>query len=129
MSTQPLTLFYDGLCPLCAREIAHYRKHLPEGAARFLDITDPAFDARRHGLDPEAVRRVMHVKIGEEVRTGVDAFVAVWEAAPCYRWAARLARRPGVHLLLRMGYAVFARLRPLLPRMKQRLCEAGTCRR
>jgi predicted DCC family thiol-disulfide oxidoreductase YuxK len=129
MSTPPLTLFYDGLCPLCAREIAHYRRHLPEGSARFLDITDPDFDARAYGLDPQAVHRRMHVQVGEEVRTGVEAFVAIWEAIPRYRWAARLARLPGVHGLLRLGYAGFARVRPLLPRLRRRPCATGTCRR
>jgi predicted DCC family thiol-disulfide oxidoreductase YuxK len=129
MNTTPLTLFYDGLCPLCSREIAHYRKHLPGETSRFLDITAADFDARAHGLDADRLRRVMHVKVGEEVRTGADAFIAIWAAAPRYRWAARLARLPGVHLLLTLGYAVFARVRPLLPRLKQPLCEAGTCRR
>src|SRR4051794_27549202 len=117
MTTALLTLFYDGLCPLCAREIAHYRRHIPAGAADFLDITATDFDARAHGLDPERVHREMHVKVGEEVRTGVDAFLAIWEAAPRYRWAARLARLPGVHFVLTVGYAAFARLRPLLPRL------------
>jgi predicted DCC family thiol-disulfide oxidoreductase YuxK len=50
MSSPRLTLFYDGLCPLCSREIAHYRRRMPEGAADFIDITDPTFDALSHGL-------------------------------------------------------------------------------
>jgi predicted DCC family thiol-disulfide oxidoreductase YuxK len=129
MSAQPLTLFYDGLCPLCSREIAHYRRHLPDQAASFLDITGPDFDARQHGLDPGDVQRVMHVKVGAEVRTGVDAFVAIWDAIPRYRWAARLARLPVVRPLLGLGYALFARVRPLLPRRKREDCSTGTCRR
>jgi predicted DCC family thiol-disulfide oxidoreductase YuxK len=129
MTTEALTLFFDGLCPLCAREIAHYRKHIPAGTAHYLDITAADFDARAHGLDPGRVHREMHVKVGEEVRTGVDAFIAIWEATTRYRWAARLARLPGIHFVLTLGYAVFARMRPLLPRLPRPLCESGTCLR
>src|SRR5947209_8276526 len=129
MSRSEVTVFYDGLCPLCSREIAHYRKHAAGAPLRFLDITDPEFDARGHGLDPAAVHRVLHVKIGDEVRTGVDAFTALWDAVPRYRWAARLARLPGVRLLLTLGYTAFARLRPLLPRRREPLCLTKACER
>jgi len=129
MSTIPLTLFYDGLCPLCSREIVHYRNHAPDGAVLFLDITDPNFDAAKHRLDLDALHWLIHVKVGDEVRTGVDAFLTLWEAIPRYRWAARLGRVPGVQLLLSLGYALFARIRPLLPRRKAPLCETGTCQR
>ncbi|MCI0457188.1 MAG: DUF393 domain-containing protein [Gemmataceae bacterium] len=129
MSATQLTLFYDGLCPLCSREIAHYRKHLPDEAARFLDITVPDFDARQHGLNADEVQRVMHVKVGEEVRTGVEAFIAIWEAIPRYRWAARFARLPILRPLLGLGYSLFARIRPLLPRRQRPGCSTGACRR
>jgi predicted DCC family thiol-disulfide oxidoreductase YuxK len=129
MSATHLTLFYDGLCPLCSREIAHYRKHAPPDAVTFVDIAAPDFRAAGNGLDAVAVHRVMHVKLGEEVRTGVDAFTALWDAIPRYRWAARLARLPGVKLLLSIAYAAFARGRPLLARRQTPLCETGTCRR
>jgi predicted DCC family thiol-disulfide oxidoreductase YuxK len=127
--TTPLTLFYDGLCPLCSREVAHYSRHAPDGALCLVDITDPDFDATAHGLDAERVHRQLHVKRGDEVQVGVAAFVAIWEAVPRYRWAARLARLPGVQVLLRLGYAAFARVRPLLPRRRERVCLTGTCRR
>lgn len=129
MTTQPLTLFFDGLCPLCAREIAHYRKVDESGALEFVDIMDPGFEASAYGLDAGRIHREMHARRGNEVYVGVETFVAIWEALPRYRWAARLARLPGVNGLLRVGYAAFARLRPLLPRRKERLCGAGTCRR
>jgi predicted DCC family thiol-disulfide oxidoreductase YuxK len=129
MNTPPqLTLFYDGLCPLCSREIVHYRKRLAGTGARFVDITDPAFDAPSHGLDPGRVHRLMHVKVGDEVRTGLEAFLAVWEAIPAYRRLARLARVPGIHAALDLGYRLFARVRPWLPR-SARPCATGACRR
>jgi predicted DCC family thiol-disulfide oxidoreductase YuxK len=127
MKTSLLTVFYDGLCPLCSREIVHYRKHAPADAVQFLDFTAPGFDAAAHGLDPKRIREVMHAKVGDELRTGLDAFIALWEAIPGLRWLARLSKLPGVHLALLMGYVVFARLRPWLPRRRREECTAGGC--
>jgi len=129
MSTSTVTLYYDGLCPLCSREIAHYRARVPDERVRFVDIAAPTFDAAAHGLDAQAVHRQMHVKVGEEIRVGVAAFIAIWQAVPGYRWLARLASVPGVHSLFRAGYWAFAKVRPWLPRRKPDACTAATCQR
>src|SRR5207244_4387744 len=120
--------FYDGLCPLCSREMAHYRKRVRDGAVEFVDIADSAFDAAAHGVDPLRVHRVMHVKAGAEMRTGVDAFIAIWEVIPGYGWLARLARTPGLHWGFHLGYHAFAVVRPWLPR-RRAVCTTGTCPR
>jgi len=129
MTNPPLTVYYDGLCPLCSREIVHYRKKTVGDAVRFVDITDPTFDAAAHGLDARRVHRLMHVKVGDEVRVGLEAFIALWEAIPAYRRLGRLARLPGLHGLLALGYRAFAVIRPWLPRRKRPVCSAGTCDR
>jgi predicted DCC family thiol-disulfide oxidoreductase YuxK len=128
MDPPTLTVFYDGLCPLCSREIAHYRRRVRDPDVVFLDLTAPDFDAAGHGLDPRRVLRVMRVKVGEDVRTGLDAFIALWQRVAGYRWLARLAAVPGVHAVLAGGYALFARVRPWLPR-RRGPCVDGACGR
>lgn len=129
MNATTLTLFYDGLCPLCSREIDHYRRRAAgDPLVVFVDITDPVFDAAAHGLDAGRIHRTMHVKVGDEVRTGVDAFIAIWDHLAGLRWLARVARFPGVYHLLRIGYALFARARPLLPH-RRRSCPDDVCPR
>jgi predicted DCC family thiol-disulfide oxidoreductase YuxK len=129
MRLPTLTLFYDGLCPLCSREIALFRRRAAgDPSVVFVDITDPSFDASAHGLEQRPLHRVMHVKVGEEVRSGVDAFVAIWQRIPGFGWLALLSRIPGMRLLLKAGYALFARVRPWLPRRKSR-CSADVCQR
>jgi predicted DCC family thiol-disulfide oxidoreductase YuxK len=124
-----LTLFYDGACPLCSREIAHYRHAAREhDDIRFVDVADPAFSAAEYGLDTSRVHFEMHVKEGERVLVGVDALLAIWRRVPGHRWLLSLARLPLADLLMRMGYALFVRIRPWLPRRKAD-CEAGVCRR
>jgi predicted DCC family thiol-disulfide oxidoreductase YuxK len=54
--------------------------------------------------------------------TGVDAFIEIWKVLPGYGWLARTVSIPPVHALAGLGYAVFAKIRPLLPR-KTRSCE------
>lgn len=129
MNAPPLALFFDGLCPLCSPEIDHYR-HCAHGgpAIRFVDITAPAFDAASHGLDGLLVHIEMHVKEGDTVFVGVDAFLAIWRRVPGHRWLLSLSRLPLADLFMRIGYAVFAYLRPWLPRKKAD-CETGAYHR
>ena len=118
-----VSVFYDGLCHLCSREIAHYRRAAGSDALEFVDITDPTFDAEKLNLDPERVNQEMHVRRRDgSLAVGVEAFIALWQQLPGYRWMARAASFPPMHLLLRLGYSIFARVRPWLPR-KQQVCS------
>lgn len=115
----PLTVFYDGSCPVCFREIAHYRALNPGGRLDFIDISTASFDAEAWGLEPSALMRSMHVQdAAGRLYLGVDAFRALWLGLPGlrYRRLSQLLGLPGLHLLAVLGYRVFARLRHLLPR-------------
>jgi predicted DCC family thiol-disulfide oxidoreductase YuxK len=120
-----VTVYYDGLCPLCSREIDHYRKQNGCENLIFMDITSPSFKAESEGLDPFAIHRVMHIKTGAgELRTGVDAFIAIWDVLPNYHWLANLAKRPTLRPIMDIGYQGFAWIRPYLPRRRR---EAALC--
>lgn len=120
-----LTIFYDGLCPLCAREIEHYRKKKGSEKLKFMDITDPSFKAQEFGLDPKLVHQVMHVRKKDgTIATKVDAFIAIWQELPAYKLLARVADLRAVRPFLEIGYSGFARVRPYLPRLKTRPNQA-----
>ncbi len=129
MTTQ-LTLFFDGACPLCRREINHYKKkdakrHLIE----FIDITSPPFKASDYDLDDVALHAKMHVKKANgQVVTGVDSFLAIWELFPEYRWLKKLVGNPFVKPLAHVGYWCFAKVRPYLPGRKE-ICNDDVCQR
>lgn len=121
------TLFYDGACHLCSREIAHYRRCAEaDPSVAFVDISAPDFVAAAHGLDARRVHKEMHAKEGDAVHVGVDAFLAIWRRVPGHRWMHRLATLPGAYWPLKAGYALFAAVRPYLPRRKP-ACETGAC--
>src|SRR5260221_5037050 len=128
MSKPKLTVYYDGLCPLCSREIAHYRKHMRDDSVDFEDITELSFDSATQGLDPRAIHRIMHVKTASgQIKTGLDAFIALWLAIPAYRWLGRVAGLPVVHGVMSMIYRLFAQCRPWLPRRKRADCPHDSC--
>lgn len=119
-----VTIYFDGLCPLCSREIDHYRKARGAHRLRFVDITSPQFDAASEGVDPHLVHKVMHVKgVDGRFHTGVDAFIHIWKTLPGYRWLAKVVRKKPIHRVAEIGYAGFARVRPYLPRKKREDCS------
>ena len=129
------TMYYDGECHLCSREVDHYRKVDRTKQLAFVDISSPDFDAVAVGLDPQAVVGSLHVRTAEgQVVDGVDAFIAIWKSLPQYNWLARIVEKQPVHRLAEFGYAIFARVRPFLPkRIKPASegganCDSGTCK-
>ena len=123
------TIFYDGLCQLCSREIAMFQHRVRDGSLAYVDISQPDFDAVRYALDPVRVNKHMHVRNEEtgEMLTGVDALLAMWDCVPGFRWLAKFTRIPGIRQLSTVGYALFAWIRPYLPKRKRTVCETGTC--
>lgn len=110
--TLPLTLFVDGACPLCAREIAWLRRHADPTRLRLLDISDPDFTVE--GRSTEALRARLHARSADgQWLTGLDATYWSWRAAGLDTWAAPLGWRPLRPFLL-IAYRLFALARPHL---------------
>lgn len=131
-----LSVFFDGACHLCSREIDVYRRKDVGNRIRFVDISQPEFDAAAHGLDAKRVQRVMHVQrhtsdgdTAGQVRTGVAAFFELWRMFPETRWMARVGAFPLLRPFLELGYVLFAAVRPYLPKRKRDACDDGTCAR
>lgn len=112
-----ITVYYDGLCHLCSREINHYRTMAGAENIQFIDITSNDFDAAKENLDPHEIHRNMHVRDRQgELRLGVDAFICIWNELPALRFLAKLAKTGAIHSVLEVLYAGFAKVRPFLPR-------------
>lgn len=119
-----LTVYYDGLCKVCDREISVYKKSRGAEKIQFKDICAPGFDAAQEGVDPVKVHKVMHAKTpAGEFRTEVDAFIAIWEVLPAFQKLADIAQLKLVRKLLNIGYHGFVKVRPFLPRKKQDDCS------
>jgi predicted DCC family thiol-disulfide oxidoreductase YuxK len=109
------TVFYDGACPVCSREIALYQR-LSEGAADrpvFENVSAPDA-ALPEGVSREEALARFHVRLPSgEVVSGAAAFIALWRATPRFRLLGRLASAPPLPWLLELAYRGFLKARPL----------------
>jgi len=116
MSSSPtVTVWHDGTCPLCRREIALMRRLDRRGAIRFIDAAgDDA--ATSCPLDPAVMLARFHAEEGGRMLSGAAAFAAMWRALPLLRPLGLAARNPMVLRLLEKLYICFLRVRPMLQR-------------
>jgi len=126
----PLKVFYDGSCIVCAAEIEHYLRKDHGDKLVAIDISSPDFDPVPYQIPLADFMHQLHtIDQNGQVYKGVDSFWAIWQAFPAttvYGVMGRVIRLPLVNLLANIGYWLFARIRPCLPKRKR--CDGGTCR-
>ncbi|WP_242096260.1 MULTISPECIES: DUF393 domain-containing protein [unclassified Sphingomonas] len=108
-----LTVWHDGGCPLCRREIALMRRLDRRGAIRFVDATT----ARACPRDRAALLARFHACEDGRMLQGAAAFAAMWRAIPLLRPLGLAARRRWVLALLERLYTLFLRVRPRIQRL------------
>jgi len=117
-----LTVFYDGGCPLCAREIGHYRRRPGAEAIRWIDVSaqDPsAVDAR---VSRTAALARMHALEGDRLLVGASVFRAMWARLEGWKWVAAVTSPAPIAALMEAGYRAFLVVRPL---WRPRACRDG----
>jgi predicted DCC family thiol-disulfide oxidoreductase YuxK len=115
-NTRPeVTVYYDGACPLCTREIAHYRKSRGAERLAFVDVTICGPEALgAAGLTRNAALARMHVRLADgSTASGAAAFAALWRQLPGFASAGRIAGLPVVLPTLELGYRAFIVVRRL----------------
>ena len=109
-----LTVYYDGGCPVCTREIGFYQRRRGAGRVHWVnlahctdadlgtDLSRAAATARLHARKPDG-----------QLVSGARAFAALWQALPAFHLVGRVAALPGVVHGLDWGYRGFLKVRRL----------------
>ncbi len=122
MTSPDLTVYYDGACPLCRREIAFYARRERHGAIEWVDISSAPDAPAACGITPtDALRRLHAVDAGGRVYAGARAFTAIWRRVPGFRMLGRLTARQPLIALAEGGYRLFLRIRPAISRALARM--------
>lgn len=113
-----VTIWYDGACPLCIREIALMRSLDRRGAIAFVDVSP---DDAVCPIDRTLLLARFHAREGRApIVSGAAAFAAMWRAIPVLRPLGLLARNRSVLQVLENGYLAFLKVRPRLQRWARR---------
>ncbi len=127
MASYPLTVFFDGACPICDREIALMRRLDRRRRLVFCDFSRPDYDTASINISPAELGRVIHARWADgNVITGVEVFRAMWDAVGL-GVLARLSRLSLVEPLVLNAYAWFARNRLWLTG-RSHACTGDVCR-
>lgn len=114
MSDAACTVYFDGACPLCQREIALYRRAAAGGQIDWVDASACPPSALGSDLQRDAALSRLHVRLADgSLVSGAAAFAAIWARLPGYSWLAALAARRPVRAAMEFAYAGFLRLRPM----------------
>jgi predicted DCC family thiol-disulfide oxidoreductase YuxK len=106
-----LIVWFDGSCPLCAREIALMRWLDRRGAITFQDVSPP--DAICP-LDRQTLLARFHASVNGVLLSGAEAFAAMWRAVPILWPLGQAARIPIIARALERAYLAFLKVRPTL---------------
>jgi predicted DCC family thiol-disulfide oxidoreductase YuxK len=127
MTQYPLTVFFDGACPICTREIALMRRLDRRRQLDFCDFSAQEYDVASRGFSIEDLGTVIHARWADgSVITGVEVFRAMWEAVGL-GFLAKLSRLSLVEPLVLKAYAWFARNRLRLTG-RSHACTGDVCR-
>ena len=115
--TLPLTVFFDGGCPLCRREIGVYSALESSKSVLFVDVCTSQSDLPA-GLDQRQLLSRFHVRDGAGVmHSGPRAFLLLWSVLTGWRWWVHVERVPGAMWIMERTYSAFLYARPLLQRV------------
>jgi len=127
MAVYPLTVFFDGACPICDREIALMKRLDRRRQLEFCDFSAQEYDAASSGFAAADLGAVIHARWADgSVITGVEVFRAMWEAVGL-GVLAKLSRLSLVEPLVLRAYAWFARNRMRLTGRSHE-CTGDVCK-
>jgi predicted DCC family thiol-disulfide oxidoreductase YuxK len=119
-----LTMLYDGLCPLCSREVRMLRRKDKHDRLAFVDIAEQSFDPSTFGITHADAHAAMHVQLPDGTMVkGVEAFRQVYRALGM-GWVMAPTGWPILRPIFDLLYRGFAKIRP---RLQRKACATDRC--
>jgi len=141
-TTYPLTLFYDGACPICALEMDDLRSRNALNRLVFVDISQPGFDPSPFNASLEDMGALLHGQRADgSMVIGAETIRLAYRAVGLGHLAAPTAL-PLLKPFFDAAYVVFARNRyaisgvfaPVIERIaaaralrRSQACARGSC--
>jgi len=104
-----ISVFFDGKCNLCSKEINYYRRLAPKNTFNWVDITKTPGELDRFEIKLSDGLRLMHVADSRgNIFTGVDAFIIMWKQIKYWKFLGLFVSLPIVKQIANLLYQYFA---------------------
>ena len=104
-----ISVFFDGKCNLCSKEINYYQRIAPKNTFNWVDITKTPGELDRFEIKLSDGLRLMHVADSRgNIFTGVDAFIIMWKQIKYWKFLGLFVSLPIVKQIANLLYQYFA---------------------
>ena len=102
------TVFFDGACPLCRREIGFYQRRHSLSDVSWVDVSDCSQSDLPNGLTREQVLARFHVILPDDsVHSGPRGFGVIWTRMKGFSWLGKMLQLDGLQPVLELLYRGF----------------------
>ena len=102
-----MKVYFNNSCNICRAEINLYKKQNIKDI-EWIDITDNKSAELETLKDDRALLRRLHIKDGEKVISGAEAFLLVWKKIPKYKFLYTFFKIPIIFTLFSYFYEIIA---------------------
>jgi len=100
-------VYFNNSCNICRAEINLYKKQNIEDI-EWVDITDNKAAEIETQKDDKALLRRLHIKDGEKIVGGAEAFLLVWKKIPKYKFLYNFFKTPIIFGFFSFFYEIAA---------------------
>ena len=102
-----MKVYFNNSCNICKAEIDLYKKQNIEDI-EWVDITNNKSAEIETQRNDKALLRRLHIKDGERVMAGAEAFLLVWKKIPKYKFLYTFFKIPIIFTLFSYFYEIIA---------------------
>ena len=100
-------VYFNNSCKICKAEIDLYKKE-KVNEIDWIDITNNDLAERETSKNDKQLLRRLHVKDGEKVLQGAEAFLLLWKKIPKYKFLYNFFKLPIIFQLFSFTYEIVA---------------------
>ena len=102
-----MKVYFNNSCKICKAEIDLYKKERIN-EIDWIDITNNEIAEKETSKNSKQLLRRLHVKDGEKVLEGAEAFLLLWKKMPKYNFLYNFFKLPIIFHIFSFGYELVA---------------------
>ena len=102
-----MKVYFNNSCKICKAEIDLYKKE-KINEIDWVDITNNDLAEKETSKDSKQLLRRLHIKDGEKVLDGAEAFLLLWKKMPKYKFLYNFFKLPVIFNIFSIVYEIVA---------------------